>query len=171
MVIVEAPRDVIALMKRWSARWPRDRTVTLIDVGAQIDVNVLAMNNLAQEAGLPFRADFNDIRPADITDTLGAHSYDYAHVGESLGKMPEIEQLTTLRAAERLARNGLVWTGFTRTPLSGAGMKRSQIFKLRRRLSMPWLTKRACPRMGGAFLFAQEFPDAWTGLGDTARAG
>jgi hypothetical protein len=83
--------------------------------------------------------------------------------------MPEIEQLTTLRAAERLARNGLVWTGLTRTPLSGDGMRRSDIAKLRKRLSMKWLTKHRCPLVGGEFLFGAEFPDAWTGLGDPAR--
>jgi hypothetical protein len=158
-----APLAIDAL-RQWSRRWPGARTVTLIDVGAHDDAFARTLN----AHDLPIQATCAEARPAEAVDTHGAASFDYAHVGRAIEAMHPLERLTTLRAAERLGRHGLLWTGLVRAPFAGEGLGRSQILDMRKRLSMRWLRPRRLPRLGGPFLCAGEHPDAWTGLGETA---
>ncbi|GAB4516507.1 MAG: hypothetical protein Tsb0013_21040 [Phycisphaerales bacterium] len=161
---------VLDRLVRWSTRWSHDgaRSATIVEVGSTHDTDTRALRGLADDFGLDLRTHHCEVRPAEAVERYGANTFDYALVGPELREQNDVERLTTLRAAERLARQGLLWTGTLAPPLRAApGMRRAEVLDIRRRLSMGYLKSIALPRLGGPFLLAGEFADAWTGLGDT----
>ncbi len=158
---------VVETLAGWSVRWPDARDVTLIDVASSTDATIDELRTRAHEHGLRLSITRLEHRAAEAVEHLGAGSFDYAHVGEALEHELPIVRLTTLRAAERLGRQGLLWSGLVRPPLGGAGFGRRYIRDAQRRLSMQHLSGKL-PRMGGPFVLGSETPDAWTGLGEVA---
>ncbi|MEM1422817.1 MAG: hypothetical protein AAGH64_02325 [Planctomycetota bacterium] len=158
---MSATDALIKTLQAWSARWPDDRAVTLVRFEDDADTGAALTR-----AGI--EATTTNARPAYAVEQLGAASSDYALVGPELHRLPEIERLTALRAAERLARQGVLWIGQTDR---AAGLTRAWVLRTRARLSMSYLHRVRLPRFSeGPFLLAGEFADAWTGLGDTRNA-
>lgn len=148
---------------RFSSRWPSGRAVTLVLVGPHSIGETRSIAEACVTAGVELH-DHSAERPADLVERLGAAAFDYAHVGHEWGSMGDVERLTCLRVAERLARAGLFWTGTLRGITGGPGTSRRRVVDARARLSMGWLEGRL-PRLGGAFCLAGEHADAWSGLG------
>jgi len=143
-------RALVGHLRRWSARWPRDRAVTLLDVGTgSADLPVAAVR-WAREAGFDLRvtgvdlhettlelarehvsrhgelADAIELVRADATrlaDLYEPGSFDYAHAGLFLHHLSELQVLTVLRIMERLAAAGIVWNDLVRSRLALAAIR------------------------------------------------
>ena len=156
------PELVARQLKRWSQRWPREHIPTVVVLEGDADAFTEAVRASMVDAGLRVTLERCEHRGAEAVDHLGAGSFDYGLVGPSLHRLHELDRLTTLRAAERLARHGLMWTGLIGK--EDAHTRRS-VLEVRSRLSMRYLEGVPLPRFRGAFLMAGEFPSAWSGLG------
>lgn len=132
-------RALIRCLQRWSRSWPRDRPITLLDVGggsgdiAQsarawaagrgFDLRVtvvdrheetvrVARERVAGDAGI-------EVVQADaltLTERFPVESFDYAHAALFLHHLHDVEVLTALRVMDRLARAGVVWSDLVRSP-------------------------------------------------------
>jgi hypothetical protein len=132
-------------LRRWSRRWPRERPVTLLDVGTGSADLPLAARAHAAARGCDLRVTGIDLRSevialarahvaaspdladgitlvqADalrLTDLFAPGSFDYVHAGLFLHHLPEIEVLTVLRMMDRVARAGIVWNDLVRSPIA-----------------------------------------------------
>ncbi len=136
-------------LENWSASWPRDREVTILDVAtglADIPVEVVRW---AQRRGLRVRVTGIDVHAStlaaasehvrgelgddapieliqidakDLVDRFGPLSFDYVHAGMFLHHLTEIEVLTMLRIMDRLAQRGLVWNDLIRSRVAVMGI-------------------------------------------------
>ncbi len=137
---------LIGHLERWSARWPRDRAVTLVDIGTGSADLPIAAVEWARGAGFDLRVTGVDVHAETLRvageqvegaglgeaitlvegDALGLMdrfepgSFDYAHAGLFLHHLPEIEVMTALRIMERLASKGIVWNDLMRTRVGRA---------------------------------------------------
>ena len=129
-------------LRGWSARWPKDRPVTLLDIatgsadlplaarawaaGAGFDLRVtaidrhettldLAREHLASQPELARGIHLIQAEAMDLTDRFKPGSFDYVHAGLFLHHLSEIEVLTVLRIMERLASRGIVWNDLVRS--------------------------------------------------------
>ncbi len=150
-------------LERFRSRWPTDRAVSLALVGAHTDEESATLGEVCTRLGLRM-ADHSSERPVELVERTGADVFDYAHVGALWAELGDVERLTTLRVAERLASAGLVWTGTVRGLAGGAGTSRRCVLDAKKRLSLGWLEGRV-PRLGGGFCLAGEHAGAWSGLG------
>lgn len=141
-------RALLQNLEKWSRAWPKDRPVTLLDVGTGsadipvaavrwarsrgFDLRVTAVDNhettldLAREylerEGM---ADAITLESADarvLVERYGVGSFDYAHAGMFLHHLPDIEVMTVLRVMERVSRVGIVWNDLIRSRLAYAGI-------------------------------------------------
>ncbi len=134
-------RALLALLSRWSVRWPKDRPVTLLDVGTgSADIPVRA-RSWAEGRGLDLRITGVDLHETTLDlarehvggregitlercdarrlmDRFEPGSFDYVHAGLFLHHLPFIEVLTVLRIMDRLARVGIVWNDLVRSRLA-----------------------------------------------------
>ncbi len=140
---------LIAHLKRWSARWPKGRPVTLVDIATgSADIPIAAVRwarsrghdlrvtgidlhettlDLAREhlARHPDVADAIALESADaltLTSRFEPASFDYAHAGMFLHHLSFEKALTVLRIMDRLARRGLVLNDLNRSPVAAAGI-------------------------------------------------
>jgi SAM-dependent methyltransferase len=131
-------------LKPWSARWPRDRPVTILDVGtgsadlplavvawarsAGFDLRITAVDlhetvldcaraNIAQHPDLARSIDFVRADARRLTDLFTPGSFDYITTSLFLHHLPELDILTVLRIMDRLARAGMIWNDLVRSPL------------------------------------------------------
>ncbi|MEM7756351.1 MAG: methyltransferase domain-containing protein [Planctomycetota bacterium] len=128
-------------LQLWSLRWPKDRRITMLDLGTgSADLPVAARNWAVQngfdlwitgvdnhagtlDAARRHAADTEgvDLVEADaltIGDTYGPGSFDYVHAGLFLHHMPSDEEVVrVLSMMHRLARAGIVWNDLVRTRL------------------------------------------------------
>lgn len=131
-------------LRRWSARWPRDRAVTLLDVGTGSGDLPLAARDWAERAGFDLRVtgvDLHETTLALAREHVGGRegvelvradaleldrvfspaSFDYVHAGLFLHHLPkEIQILTALRIMDRLAARGIIWNDLARGRLEHA---------------------------------------------------
>jgi len=140
--------SLLRCLRAWSRRWPRDRPVTLLDLGTGSADIPVAARKWAREAGFDLRitavdahattldlarehverageADGIELVEADalrLADRYRDGEFDYVHAGMFLHHFPEIEVLTLLRIMDRLARAGIVWNDLLRTRLAMAGI-------------------------------------------------
>lgn len=139
---------LIRHLKAWSARWPKDRPITMLDLGTgSADIPVAAVR-WARSRGYELRVTGIDNHETTLdlareyleregmtdavtlvrqdalglVDHFGVRSFDYTHAGMFLHHLPEIEVLTALRVMERLSRAGLVWNDLIRSRFAYAGI-------------------------------------------------
>lgn len=143
-------RGLISWLERWSVRWPRDRAVTLVDLGTGsadipaaarswalgrgFDLRVTAIDahattlELAREhletwpAGVREGIELVRGDALELTEVYADGAFDYAHAGMFLHHLSEIEVLTVLRMMDRVAARGIVWNDLSRTRLARAAI-------------------------------------------------
>ena len=128
-------------LRLWSLRWPRDRRVTMLDLGTGsadlpvaarrwavqngFDLWITGVDNHAKtlDAARKHAADVEgvDLIEADaltIGDRFDAGAFDYVHAGLFLHHMPGDDEVVRILAMmHRLARVGVVWNDLVRTRL------------------------------------------------------
>jgi ubiquinone/menaquinone biosynthesis C-methylase UbiE len=135
-------------LERWSARWPADRPITLLDVGAgcadipiaacrwadckglklactAVDLHDTTLDIARDEvarAGLDDRITVVKADALKLTDTFEPGSFDYAHAGMFLHHLNFFDTMTVLRIMERLASAGIVWNDLLRSRLALVGI-------------------------------------------------
>jgi len=137
---------LIRRLRAWSNRWPRDRPVTLLDVGTGSADIPLAAVRWARSAGFDLRVTAVDLHETTLdlardyvgdepavtllqgdalrlTDRFEPGSFDYAHAGMFLHHLSEIEVLTALRMMDRVARAGIVWNDLVRAPIAALSVR------------------------------------------------
>ncbi len=138
-------RALIGQLEAWSrnerASWPKDRPLTLLDIGTgSADIPVAAVR-WARRRGFELRVTAVDMHPvtldlareyvaaqgmsgeitlvqADATrlmDLYKVGSFDFTHAALFIHHLPEIPALTVLRIMDRLASRGLVWSDLHRS--------------------------------------------------------
>lgn len=132
---------LISHLARWSTRWPKDRPITLLDIGTGAADIPIAARAWARQRGFDLQITAVDLHETTLSlarehvgDDSGIRlvradalklmehfdpaSFDYVHAGMFLHHLPEIEVLTVLRIMDRLARAGIVWNDLVRSRLS-----------------------------------------------------
>lgn len=133
-------RALLRCLEKWSRRWPRDRPVTLLDVGGGSGDVAQAARAWAAGRGFDLRVTVVDrheetvrvarerigddegiqVVQADaltLTERFPVGSFDYAHAGLFLHHLHDVEVLTALRVMDRLTSAGVVWCDLVRSPL------------------------------------------------------
>lgn len=131
-------RALIANLERWSARWPKGRTITMLDLGTGSGDIPLAAVAWARLRGIDLRVTGLDVHEAtlelarehckheervtlvrgsalDLATLLGAGSFDYVHAALFLHHLRDISVLTVLAGMARVARVGVVWSDLHRS--------------------------------------------------------
>lgn len=134
-------RALLRCFERWSHRWPKDRPVRLLDVGAGsgdiaqaarawaarrgFDLRVTVVDAHAETARVArerlARDEGIEVVEADaltLMDRYEVRSFEYAHAALFLHHLNDVQALTMLRVMERLASAGVVWSDLVRsTPM------------------------------------------------------
>jgi hypothetical protein len=133
-------RGLLRHLKPWSARWPKDRPITLLDIGTGSADIPVAARAWAAARGFDLRVTGVDKHEATIAeardrtsntpaieiltgdalelDTLFAHrQFDYVHAGLFLHHLRDDEVKGVLQSMARLARVGVVWNDLVRSPM------------------------------------------------------
>ena len=128
-------------LAHWSARWPKDRPVTLLDIGTgSADIPLAAVRWARsqgfdlQVTGIDFHPTTLDLARRHIADEPGitlvqadalrlmdlySHdAFDYVHAGMFLHHLNQLDVWTVLRIMDRLARAGIVWNDLVRSRTS-----------------------------------------------------
>jgi len=132
---------VLNHLKRWSADWPDDRTIRILDVGtgsadiplaianwastSQHQVHITAVDlhettlSIAQ-VHVGNRSDIELVQAdaRNLMDEYEPDSFDYVHAGTFLSRLSDIEVMTVLRIMDRLSARGLIWSDFVRGPIA-----------------------------------------------------
>jgi methyltransferase family protein len=139
-------RAVLSQLSRWSAGWPTQREIRLLDVGTGSADIPVAMVQWAQRRGLRLHITAVDANPATVelarrhvgdrpeielvcADALGLveqfepGTFDYAHAGMFLHHLDDVEVLTALRIMDRLTTRGLIWNDLVRGPVELLGVR------------------------------------------------
>lgn len=131
-------RGLMVHLKRWSRSWPRDRSVTLVDVGtgsadiplaavawarrAGFDLRVTAIDNHAQTlavarertAGEP-AIEVVECDARDLEGRFGAASFDFCHAGLFLHHLADADAQSVLGQMWRVSKRGVVWNDLVRS--------------------------------------------------------
>ncbi|MBL9032924.1 MAG: methyltransferase domain-containing protein [Phycisphaerae bacterium] len=125
-------------LARWSARWPTDRPITLLDMGTGLADIPLAAVAWARKRGIELRVtaiDANErvlesarahvarepwitvecLDALSLEERFAPRSFDYAHAGMFLHHFDEDGVVRLLRTMDRLTRAGFVWNDLLRT--------------------------------------------------------
>ncbi len=129
-------------LQRWSARWPKGRPITILDVATGSADIPLAARAWGLRHGHDLRITAIDVNPTvldlarrhvasrpdlaagiaivagdalRLTDTFAPESFDYCHSGMFLHHLAPVQVLTVLRIMDRLARAGIVWNDLVRS--------------------------------------------------------
>lgn len=129
-------------LSAWSARWPRNRPITVLDIATGSADVPLAARAWAKGRGFDLRVTAVDLHPTTLqiarervreageesavtilqSDALNLmslfepDSFDYVHAGLFLHHLSDLQALTMLRIMDRLARAGIVWNDLVRSP-------------------------------------------------------
>ena len=136
-------------LQRWSANWPDDQEVTILDIAtgsADIPVEVVrwarerghrvritavdihettldsAREHVERELGADAPIELVRADAKELVDRYGPLSFDYVHAGMFLHHLSEIEILTVLRIMDRVAKRGGVWNDLVRSRVAMAGI-------------------------------------------------
>ncbi len=127
-------------LKRWSADWPDDRTIRILDVGtgsADIPLAIVEWSTKAGHSVHITAVDLHESTLAVAREQVGDRSnielvqadarklmkvfepraFDYVHAGMFLHHLSDIEVMTVLRIMDRLTTRGLVWNDLVRGPI------------------------------------------------------
>lgn len=131
---------VLNHLKRWSADWPVDRTIRILDVGTGSADIPLAILDWSTTAGRTIHITAVDLHEStlavareqvgdrsgielvqadarNLMDIFEPRAFDYAHAGMFLHHLSDIEVMTVLRIMDRLTTRGLVWNDLVRGPI------------------------------------------------------
>ena len=131
-------RALIANLERWSARWPRGRTITMLDLGTGSGDIPLEAVRWARTRGIDLRVTGLDVHDAtldlarehckgedrvtlvrgsalELASLFPAGSFDYVHAALFLHHLRDIGVLTVLAGMARVARRGVVWSDLHRS--------------------------------------------------------
>ncbi len=141
---------LIRLLERWSRRWPRDRPLTMLDIGTGSGDIPLAARRWAEGAGFDLRVTGVDLHATTLalarehvagreeielvqadarrlTDLYRPGSFDYVHAGLFLHHLSSEDVVKVLGIMDRLARAGIVWNDLVRSRVSGAALRAMMI--------------------------------------------
>ena len=127
-------------LQRWSAGWPSDETIRIIDIGTGSADIPLAIATWASRCDRRVHITAVDAHPTtldlarahvgdradielvladarELTDRYEAGGFDYAHAGMFLHHLGDIEVMTVLRQMDRLTTRGLIWNDLVRGAL------------------------------------------------------
>jgi hypothetical protein len=130
--------SLLARLREYSVRWPKDRPVTLLDVGtgsadlplaarrwaaqAGYDLRITAIDSCEPTLEIAARLVGNDpgitlryMDAADMPVIFGERSFDYVHAGLFLHHFNDAEVPDVLSAMDRIARVGVIWNDIFRT--------------------------------------------------------
>jgi hypothetical protein len=111
-------------LRAWSARWPRDRPVTLLDLGTGCADIPLAARRWAVNQGLDLRITATDAHPLALRLAKEAVGDEPGVTVERLDALRLRERfaadqvLTVLASMDRVARAGIVWNDLQRSGLA-----------------------------------------------------
>lgn len=132
-------------LQSWSSRWPRDRDITLLDLGTgSADIPIAAVR-WARRAGYALRITAVDLHPGTLdlarghiaanpdvadhisllhadalrlSDKFPARSFDYVHAGMFLHHLGDVEVRTALAIMDKLASRGIIWNDLLRSRIA-----------------------------------------------------
>lgn len=130
--------SLLARLRRWSVRWPKDRPVTPLYIGTGSADLPLAARRWAVDAGYDLRITAIDsclgtlgvarrlvggtrgitLRHLDannLAKAFGARSFDYVHAGLLLHHLADGQIPAMLGVMDHLARGGIIWNDLFRT--------------------------------------------------------
>jgi ubiquinone/menaquinone biosynthesis C-methylase UbiE len=130
--------SLLARLRAWSVRWPKDRPVTLLDVGTGSADLPLAARRWAEGAGFDLRITAIDscgptldiarrivgdapgitlrrLDAQEMVGVFGARSFDYVHAGLFLHHFDDGAIPPMLGEMDRLAKAGVIWNDLLRT--------------------------------------------------------
>lgn len=140
---------LIAHLERWSASWPTDRPVTLLDIatgsadipleavrwarGRGFDLRVtgvdlhattleLARDHIEREPDLARSIELRRADALDLSNLYPPGAFDYAHAGLFLHHLREIQGMTVLATMDRLVSRGIVWNDLVRSNVGRAAI-------------------------------------------------
>lgn len=144
-------KGLISCLSAWSRNWPKDRPVTLLDIGTGSADIPVAARVWALERGFDLRIlgvdvhattldlahEFVSKQPNDVregirllqadairlTDTVRPGDYDYAHAGMFLHHLSDIEVLTMLAIMDRIVKRGICWNDLSRSTFARVGVR------------------------------------------------
>lgn len=136
-------KALIENLERWSPDWPKDRPVSLLDIGTGSADLPLEARRWAQTRGFDLRITGLDLHATTLelardhiasepelaegielvlgdarrlTETFDPGSFDYVHAGMFLHHLKkEVQILTVLRMMDRIARRGIIWNDLIRS--------------------------------------------------------
>ena len=133
-------------LERWSARWPADRPIRLIDIGTGSADIPLAIVAWAARAGRRVHITGVDLHPTTValarehvgdcphvelvradalrlTERYEVGAFDYAHAGMFLHHLDDVEVMTMLRVMDRLTTRGLIWNDLVRGTMEALSVR------------------------------------------------
>lgn len=139
--------SLIRHLERWSARWPTDRPVSLLDIGTGsadlpleavrwartkgLDLRVtgvdlhqttldLAQQHIDTEPELASSITLQHADALALDETFADDSFDYVHAGLFLHHLTDIQIKLVLRMMDRIAARGIVWNDLVRSTVGRA---------------------------------------------------
>lgn len=133
-------------LQRWSRNWPKDRTITILDIGTGSADIPLAIATWARARGHRVKITAVDLHAATLQlarqyigersdielvqhdalrlmDRFEPHQFDYAHAGMFLHHLQDIEVLTVLQIMNRLSAQGMIWNDLVRSRIAKLGVR------------------------------------------------
>ncbi len=131
---------VLNHLKRWSAAWPADRTIRILDVGTgsadiplaianwatasqhrvhitAIDLHETTLSVAREQVGNRSDIELVQADARILMDEFEPRAFDYAHAGMFLHHLSDIEVMTLLRIMDRLTTRGVIWNDLIRGPI------------------------------------------------------
>ena len=132
-------------IQRWTASWPAERTIRIIDIGTGSADIPLAIAQWAKVLSRRVQITAVDLHPVTIelarehvrghpeieviqadalklAERFEAGGFDIAHAGLFLHHLQDLEVMTVLRIMDRLAVEGMIWNDLVRSRLSRLGV-------------------------------------------------
>jgi len=135
-------------LQRWSAKWPRDEVIRILDVGTGSADIPVAIADWAKAVGQRVHITAVDLHPVTLdfarrqvgerpeielvqadalrlADRFKPDSFHYTHAGMFLHHLPDIEVMTVLRIMDRLARRGggVIWNDLLRNAIGKTAVR------------------------------------------------
>ena len=134
---------------RWSKRWPKDKPITILDLGTGSADIPVALHTWGTARGFDIRTTGIDVHPTTLAlareyvraakgedaitlleldartafHQFGVASFDYVHAGMFLHHFSDVEVMTLVRIMDRIARRGIIWNDLVRSPIAAAGIR------------------------------------------------
>ena len=134
-------RAVLSHLERWSATWPVDRTIRILDIGTgsgdiplaisdwaaasqhtvhitAIDLHETTLAVAREQVGERSDIELVQADARSLMDEFEPRAFDYAHAGLFLHRLSDIELMTVLRMMDRLTTRAVIWNDLVRGPIA-----------------------------------------------------